>query len=371
MKTEEIEKINFPGKEPEKISRKGKVLLITSEITSGGRPFVHHHAAHCESGVTSALFRDKGLEISEPMIFGIGSGIFFGHLPFVKFVGLPISTYRCQPGAIFRKAAKRLGGKFVTQHFRNPRKGMDEMRRVLNTGQIVGLTTNIYWLSYFPNRFRFQFNGHNIIVLREIENGFRVSDPVLDKPVDCLTEDLIRARFARGPLEPKGFMYYPVSVNHNPDLRTACIKGMLDTCNMMLRIPLPIFGIRGIRYRAKKIITFDKTHGFEEACRQLGMIVRMQEEVGTGGAGFRYMYAAFLQEAAELFGSSELDELSREMTAIGDIWREFAVVSARVIKKRFKQEETFAKAGGLMLICAGREEELFKNLRIVAGNLKS
>jgi len=30
----------------------------------------------------------------------------------------------------------------------------------------------------------------NIIVLREIENGFRVSDPVLDKPVDCLTEDL-------------------------------------------------------------------------------------------------------------------------------------------------------------------------------------
>jgi hypothetical protein len=345
--------------------------LITSEITSGGRPFVHHHAAHCESGVTSALFRDKGLEISEPMIFGIGSGIFFGHLPFVQWVGLPISTYRSQPGSIFRKAARRLGGEFVTQHFRNARKGMDEMRRVLNMGQIVGLTTNIYWLSYFPQRFRFQFNGHNIIILREIENGFRVSDPVLDRPMDCLTEDLIRARFARGPLEPHGFMYYPVSVNLNPDIRTACIKGMLDTCNMMLRIPLPIFGIRGIRFLAKKIVKFDKTHGFEEAGRQLGNIVRMQEEVGTGGAGFRYMYAAFLQEAAELFGSSELNELSQEMTAIGDTWREFAVVSARIIKKRGKQQETFANAGGLMLICAGREEELFKNLRNVAGKLKS
>jgi hypothetical protein len=345
--------------------------LTASEITSGGKPFVHHHAAHCETGVTSALFRDKGLEISEPMIFGIGSGIFFGHLPFVKFVGLPISTYRAQPGAVFRKAAKRLGGEFVMQHFRNTQKGMDEMLRVLRSGQIVGLTTNIYWLSYFPNRFRFQFNGHNIIVLREIENGFRVSDPVLDKPVDCPTEDLIRARFARGPLEPKGFMYYPVSVNLHPDLRGACIKGMLDTCNMMLRIPLPIFGIRGIRFLAKRIIKFDKTQGFEEACRQLGMIVRMQEEVGTGGAGFRYMYAAFLQEAAELFGSSTLNELSQEMTAIGDVWREFAVVAARIIKKRGKQEATFAKAGGLMLICAGLEEELFKNLRDVAGKLKS
>lgn len=305
------------------------------------------------------------------MIFGIGSGIFFGHLPFVKFVGLPISTYRTQPGAVFRKAAKRLGGEFVTEKYRNPQKGMDELRRVLRSGQIVGLTTNIYWLSYFPNRFRFQFNGHNIIVLREIENGFRVSDPVLEKPVDCLTEDLVRARFARGPLEPKGFMYYPLSVNPRPDLRAACLKGIEDTCNMMLRIPLPIFGIRGIRYLSKRLIKFEKTQGFDEACRQLGMIVRMQEEVGTGGAGFRYMYAAFLQEAAELFGSPDLRELSEEMTAIGDIWREFAVTAARIIKKRGGKEETFAKAGGLMLICAGREEELFKNLRDVAGKLKS
>lgn len=345
--------------------------MTTSEITSGGKPFVHHHAAHCETGVTAALFRDKGLEISEPMIFGIGSGIFFGHLPFVQWVGLPISTYRSQPGAIFRKAAKRLGGEFVTQHFRKAQKGMDELRLVLKSGQIVGLTTNIYWLSYFPNRFRFQFNGHNIVVLREIENGFRVSDPVLDRPMDCLTEDLIRARFARGPLEPHGFMYYPISVNLHPDLRGACVKGMLDTCNMMLRIPLPIFGIRGIRFLAKKIIKFDKTQGFDIACRQLGNIVRMQEEVGTGGAGFRYMYAAFLQEAAQLFGSAELDDLSEEMTVIGDTWREFAVTSARIIKKRGNQEETFAKAGGLMFICAGREEELFKNLRDVAGKLKS
>ncbi len=338
---------------------------MQKEVTAGGKPFIHHHSAHCETGVTSALFRDKGVEISEPMVFGIGSGIFFGHLPFVKWVGLPISTYRSQPGAVFRKAAKRLGGEFVTRSYRNAQKGMDELRRVLKTGQIVGLRTNIYWLSYFPNRFRFQFNGHNIIVLHEIENGFRVSDPVLEHPVDCLTEDLMRARFAKGPLEPHGFMYYPESVNPHPDLRAACISGMKDTCNMMLKIPLPIFGIRGIRFLAKTIIRSGKGSDFMGACRQLGNIVRMQEEVGTGGAGFRYMYAAFLQEAAEMFDSNELSKLSQEMTAIGDIWREFAVVSARIIKKRNPSEETFAKAGGLMLICAGREEALFKNLHQV------
>jgi hypothetical protein len=344
---------------------------MTTEVTAGGKPFIHHHSAHCESGVTSALFRDKGVEISEPMIFGIGSGIFFGHLPFVKWVGLPISTFRSHPGSVFRKAAKRLGGEFVTKRYRSVQKGMDELRRVLAGGQIVGLTTNIYWLSYFPNRFRFQFNGHNIIILHEIENGFRVSDPVLDHPVDCLTEDLERARFARGPLEPRGFMYYPLSVNPHPDLRAACIAGMKDTCNMMLRIPLPIFGIRGMRFLAKRIMKSGEKSGFKEAARQLGNIVRMQEEVGTGGAGFRYMYAAFLQEAADLFGSDELAELSNDMTAIGDIWREFAVVSARIIKQRGQSDETFAKAGGLMLICAGREKQLFKDLDKVTRKLKA
>jgi hypothetical protein len=346
---------------------------MMTETLANGKTYIHRQYAHCETGVTSALFQDMGIDISEPMIFGIGSGIFFGHLPFVKWSGLPISTYRSIPGTVFTKTAKRLGAKVVRKRFRNPQKGMDELRRVLRTGQLVAVTTNVYWLSYFPKRYRFNFNGHNLIVLYEIENGFRVSDPAaFEETVDCSTHDMERARFARGPMEPRGLMYYPLSVNPNPDIRKACITGMLDSCNQMLKIPVPLFGVKGIRYIAKKIIKSPDKLGYVEACRQLAHVVRFQEEMGTGGAGFRFMFAAFLQEASELFESPELNELSNEMTAIGDIWREFAVVSARIIKQRkTKSEETFEKAGGLMLICAGREEELFKNLRDVVGKLKS
>jgi hypothetical protein len=166
-------------------------------------------------------------------------------------------------------------------------------------------------------------------------------------------------------------MYYPKEIKQNPDLRAACIQGMKDSCNMMLRIPLPIFGIRGIRFLAKRIIKSPDTRGFDEACRQLANIVRMQEETGTGGAGFRFMYAAFLQEAAQLFGSDDLTRLSQEMTAIGDVWREFAIVSARIVKQRGKSEDNFGKAGGLMLICADREEALFRELHIVVRKLKA
>jgi hypothetical protein len=344
---------------------------MNMELTADGRSFIHQHSAHCESGVTAALFRDKGVEISEAMVFGIGSGMFFGHLPFIKWVGMPITTFRSRPRTLFPKVAKRLGGKFFASKYRSPDKGMAALRQALRKGHLVGLTTNIYWLSYMPRRFRFQFNGHNIIVLREIENGFRISDPILDHPVDCSTEDLERARFARGPLEPKGFMYWVETVVENPDFRRACLAGIKESCYMMLRVPFPFVGIKGMRYLAKNIIKSPDKLGFPEACRRLANVVRMQEEVGTGGAGFRFMYAAFLQEAAELFESDELAELSREMTAIGDIWRKFAIVAARVVKQRGQDENTFAKAGGLMLICAGREEQLFKDLDKLITTLKA
>lgn len=38
--------------------------------------FKHTQSAHCESGVTVNLLAHQGLSLSEPMVFGIGSGIF-------------------------------------------------------------------------------------------------------------------------------------------------------------------------------------------------------------------------------------------------------------------------------------------------------
>jgi hypothetical protein len=53
-------------------------------------PFQHHQSAHCESGVTSNLLYHYGLKVSEPLAFGIGSGLFFAHIPFIKVNGIPL-----------------------------------------------------------------------------------------------------------------------------------------------------------------------------------------------------------------------------------------------------------------------------------------
>ncbi len=127
-----------------------------------------------------------------------------------------------------------------------------------------------------------------------------------------------------------------------------------------------------MRYLANRIIRWPDELGYTEACRQQAHVVRLQEEMGSGGAGFRFLFAAFLQEASEWFGSPDLHKLSMDMTAIGDRWREFAVVSVRIIKQRkTRREDTFDRVGGMMLDCATREEELFKNLRDVVSVIKT
>ncbi len=43
----------------------------------------------------------------------------------------------------------------------------------------------------------------------------------------------------------------------------------------------------------------------------------MQEEIGTGGGGFRYIYAAFLQEAYGYYPDDVLLEISASFTRAG------------------------------------------------------
>ena len=46
--------------------------------------FQHNQSAHCENGTASNLLNYYGLKLSEPMIFGIGSGLLFFYFPWLK-----------------------------------------------------------------------------------------------------------------------------------------------------------------------------------------------------------------------------------------------------------------------------------------------
>ena len=131
----------------------------------------------------------------------------------------------------------------------------------------------------------------------------------------------------------------------------------------MTHIPLKMFGVSGIRYLAHQIEQWPQKFGERRARQMLAWIIRMQEEIGTGGAGFRFMFAAFLQEAAKMLQKEALDEISEKVTADGDRWREFALSAARICKRKVDPASGYAKVRDILMDCAARERDIFGSLK--------
>lgn len=322
--------------------------------------FVHHrHAAHCESGVVSNLISHHGVPISEAMAFGLSAALSFAYLPFIKLSGLPLIAYRQPPRSIIKGLAKSLAAEFRFETFRTPAAGQARLDELLTQGRVVGLQTSVYWLPYFPEDMRFHFNAHNLLVYGKEGDDYLISDPVAEQTVRCNAEALSRARFAKGMLAPKGLLYTVVKLGPSTISPQAVRKSILKTCRTM-RAPIPIIGVRGIRMLANKVAKLDPAT--RASSLFVGHIIRMQEEIGTGGAGFRFLYAAFLQEAAELSGMAVLAGFSERLMVIGDGWREFALATARMVKGRDAMNP--AKLADLLRNLSEQEEVFFRELKM-------
>lgn len=324
--------------------------------------FTHHQSAHCENGVVSNLMKHNGFDVSEPMVFGIGSGLLFCYIPFLMVNHAPAITYRAMPGFIFKRFAKRVGIKIKREKFKNPKEAKARLDQNLNNNNPVGLQVGVYNLVYFPDEYRFHFNAHNLVVYGKEGDNYLISDPVMEGVTTLTDKELEKVRFAKGAFAPKGHIYYPTDFPKELVLEKAIKKGIKHTCREMLA-PMPIVGINGIRKIAKLIRKWPKKKGNKVANHYLGQIVRMQEEIGTGGGGFRYIFAAFLQESSKILNNDKLSELSKEMTQIGDLWRDFALDASRIYKNRASKSEGYNDVASQLETIADKEEVFFKKLK--------
>lgn len=335
-------------------------MTHTPEV--GFPTFDHRQTAHCESGAISALLRHSGLDLSEPMVFGLSGALTFAYIPLLKMGGMPMISYRMPPGHIIRKLTRILGVPMHFQRFRSREEGMAALDRHLDAGRPVGLQTSVYWLPYFPPDMRFHFNAHNLVAYGRRGDEYLISDPTFEQPMVSDAASLARARFVRGVLAPRGLLYYPQAVPERLDLAPLIRPALVRNARMLLKAPVPIFGTRGMQTLATKIRRLGRHHDRREAQNKLfiGHIVRMQEEIGTGGAGFRFLYASFLQESATLLEEPRLFDLARELTEAGDEWRRFALFAAKMCKGRMEMD--YDRLAQQLEHCAELERTLFSQL---------
>jgi hypothetical protein len=324
--------------------------------------FEHRSAAHCETGVVSNLLNFYGYQLSEPMVFGIGAGLFFVYMPFVPYKGNMMKfSFRTLPGAVFAHTMKNLKIKVgMKKRFFNKEKAMKEMDELLAQGIPVGNVAGLYFLPYTP--IRIHFNAHHLCVIGKEGDEYTVSDPTVPTIQKLSFNNLMKVRFSQGMLKPQGKMYWvkekPAEL---PDMKSAIISGIKTTCNKMVGIPIVPIGARGIKWLSRKIRKLEAKYGEQDALIFLATLLQAMEEFGTGGAGFRFLYSAFLYEAADVLNNPKLKDFAVEMNNIGDHWRHFALECGRKFKNRSK--ESFNDLADRLLEISMKEKEFFITLK--------
>ena len=325
--------------------------------------FEHRPSGHCETGVTSNMLNYYGCNLSESMIFGLGDGLSFIYIPFMSFKGNALKfSFRAVPGSVFSGALKTLGIPVGVKRFVNKREeAMKEMDNLLAAGIPVGTVVGLFHLPHSP--YRIHINVHTLCVVGKEGDEYTISDPSWHTTLLKISySDLMRVRFPEGPFKPHGKMFWIKGKPVIPDLKPLIVRSIQKTCRKMIGFPLDsFFGVNGIFTLSKKIRKIEKRYGEKGAKLYLASIVQAIEEIGTGGAGYRFMYGIFLHEAAEIMNEPRLKEYSVEMTRIGELWRLFAVECGRKIKKR--SELSYDDLADKVAEIAAAEKRLFVALK--------
>ena len=340
-------------------------ILTEEEIL----PFMHKPHDHCESGAVSNLFNFYGLKLSEPMVFGLGAGLYFAHISYIKVMNAPIISYRYLPGSVFKHAAKILGIEVEMKSFQSKNKAEEYLDQKVQEDIPVGLISDMFYLTYMPEMFRFHFNAHNLVVYGKKEDKYCISDSILEMPVMLDKKQLTEARFGKGLSSPRGKMYWITKIPEQIDIKGAIKSSIKTVCNRMALQKMPWSGYRGIKNLAKNIANYPNKFKEEKANAYLLNIVRMQEIVGTGGSGFRKIYAQFLKEAAEVMQSKELAIFADRMLGIADEWRNFALLAAKTAKmKTGSRIDNFKKVSDYLYNIAELERQFFVDLNSLEFN---
>ncbi len=327
--------------------------------------FEHKMYAHCETGTLVSLLNNAGYKITEAMVFGLASGIFFGYLD-TKVFSFPTFIVRSKPGEVRKNLSKVLNIKLKTFKFKDADKGMQKLDNLLAEGKVVGAQVDFFYMDYFPQWMRVHNNVHFINIIGKEGNDYIISDSY-NREIAKLDQSLLKkARWAGGNMAPKGFLYYPEKLNPNVDLKKVIPKTIKKAARNMLNLPLSFIGVKGIYKFADKLKTWSKqVRDIEHFSHEIIKINILLEEQGTGGAGFRYMYAAYLKQAGEIMNSSVLNEMSEQIMQIGDDWRNISYFAAKIGKNRDLGEDRIAELSEMIRKQGDAEKIFFTKLKKV------
>ncbi|MFH8371555.1 BtrH N-terminal domain-containing protein [Streptomyces sp. NPDC018031] len=279
-------------------------------------------AQHCETTALGVLLRHQGLDLSEPMLFGLGSGLSFVYWD-SKNMGFPFLGGRVKPFELTRNLAATLGLELAVRETTSARRAWDQVSTAIDAGHPVGLQLDSYHLDYFGSKVH--FGGHVVAMYGYDDHDAHLVDTEQQGgAVTTTLASLAQARAARGPMTARNRSFTLTAPSDPPAPRSRIVPAITACADAFLDPPIANLGHRGIEKAGKLVRGW--LQRADDPQRDLPQAALLMERAGTGGALFRNLYRDFLGECAQLLDSGHLRTGHRLYTEAATAWTEVAAL---------------------------------------------
>jgi hypothetical protein len=275
---------------------------------------------HCETTTTGTMLRQLKINLSEPMLFGLGEGLGF-YLWDIETMLLPFISGRVQPEMITKQLARNLKLKLTVSETVSPDEAWSEVKELIDNDQIVGLKLDCFYLEYFKRPYHF---AEHFVAMY----GYDEADALLvdtthqGGKLKTSLQSLATARAQKGPMGSNQLYFILDKTEESFELETAIITAIKNNAASYLQPANLLEGNNGVRALSSQIIDWFKAGN--DVSTSFKVSAKMMENAGTGGALFRNLYRDFLKESNELLQRDELKNAYEAFVEIAKAWNRVA-----------------------------------------------
>ncbi len=328
-------------------------------IVSG---FQHTPGIHCGSTALRDLLRFNGIDLSEAMCFGLGSGLGFYYFRSARDTS-PSHLFFGRTATLEHDLCAHLALDFEEGTDDDADRAWRAAQDWIDRGVPLLLHVELSQLPYYNTRT--PFPGHRV-VLAGYDDARRIA-LLADTQFPGLQEisyDALRAARTRQippiPLHNEWLAIKPTR-NAKP-LADATVVALRDNALWMNLDRAPHQAIMGMETLAEDFENWGDAPDWA-SCAKFGY--QNIEVRGTGGGFFRRMYAQFLRELELIDERLRAASLAETMEGIADEWSEFARLLKRIAEE--KDRAAFADASRAIRRLAMREENFWGKVLDVVG----
>jgi len=322
------------------------------------KDFKTFNGQHCETTTTGSLLYQLDINLSEPMLFGLGEGL--GYIFWnMKIMDFPFIGGRVKPDALTENICRNLNLHLEVKETSSIKRAWKNVQENIELGKAVGLKLDCYYLDYFTTKIHFA--GHYASIYGyDKELAYLNDTNQQSRDARTTLKNLELARNEKGPMSSKNLSYTISKNGELIELKKAIKRAINNNANDFLNPPIKNIGYKGIYKTSTEIKKWFKTSN--DIKKDFQTSASLMEKGGTGGSLFRNIYRDFLKESGELIGSKELIEASKEYNTIAKLWKK---VSGLFIKIGETEDIKYInQASEILIELSGREKKVMEKLKV-------